>query len=329
MINLFRNFNPLNIIWLAVLLVVLRISYLFFVPAQVEFVFVESFARGLVPVTYEHALSPGLNLLLAGILVFIQAILLNYVVNFYNVISKPSFLPALMYITVSSLFTPFLTLSPPLICNFLVIWMLYKLLAFYKGGEVKSNAYDLGMIVALGSVIYLPYIYFFLVIWVALLIFRPFDWRDWTAAIMGYITIFFFLAVSYYLTDHIDDFYKIWLPLGTRFPARIHILNYYNYLLLIPVVVILILCLLRLRGNFFKSYILVRKTFQLLFLVFIIASLAFYVKSDFKLNHFLLCAVPVAVFFAYYFLYATSRWFYETLYFLLFAGIIYFQFNTF
>jgi hypothetical protein len=69
----------------------------------------------------------------------------------------------------------------------------------------------------------------------ALLIFRPFDWRDWTAAIMGYITIFFFLAVSYYLTDHIDDFYKIWDPLGTRFPARINILNYYNYLLLIPV----------------------------------------------------------------------------------------------
>jgi len=255
-------------------------------------------------------------------------LLLNYLVNFYNLLGRSTFLPALMYVTVASLFTQFLTLSPPLICNFLVIWMLFKLLAFYKSNDVKSIAYDSGMIVALGSIFYLPYIYFFLAIWIALLIFRPFDWRDWIAAVMGYITIFFFLAVFYYLTDHIHDYYKIWLPLGTRFPDRIDI-NYHKYLLLIPVIIILILGLFRLRGNFFRSYILVRKTFQLLFFIFLIAGLAFYVKADFRLNHFLLCAVPVAIFFSYYFLNATSRWFYETLYFLLFIGIIYFQFNTF
>jgi len=185
------------------------------------------------------------------------------------------------------------------------------------------------MIVALGSILYLPFIYLIVVVWIALIIFRPFDWRDWAASLLGYITVFFFLAVFYYLTDHLRDFYKIWVPLGSKFPDRIGAINYYNYLLLIPVVVILILCLLRLRGNFFKSYILVRKAFQLFFFLFVIAGLSFYVKPDFRLNHFLLCVVPLAIFFAYYFLHASTRWFYETLYFLLFAGIIYFQFNTF
>ena len=328
MIKAFRNYNPINIFWLIMLLVVLRICYLFTAPDKVEFILVESFARALIPVKYEGLISVQLNVLLAAVLVLAQALLLNYIINFYNLLNKPSFLPALMYITVSSLFTPFLTLSPPLICNFLVIWMLFKLLGLYKGTDAKSVAYDLGMIVALGSIFYLPFIYFCLVIWVALIVFRPFDWRDWAASVLGYATIFFFLAVFYYLTDHIHGFFNIWIPLGTRFPNRI-IINYYNYLLLIPVIVIIVLGLLRLRGNFFKSYILVRKSFQVLFLMFVIAGLAFYVKSDFRLNHFLLCAIPVAIFFAYYFLYATSRWFYETLYLLLFAGIIYFQFNTF
>jgi len=50
---------------------------------------------------------------------------------------------------------------------------------------------------------------------------------------------------------------------------------------------------------------------------------------EFNLNHFLLCTVPLAVFFAYYFLYAKSKWFYESLYLLLLISIIYFQFNTF
>jgi hypothetical protein len=329
MISIFRRFNPLNALWLLILLVVLRIGYLYNAPANIEFTFVETFARTLVPLAYEHVFSPTVNIFIAGILVFIQALLLNFLVNRYNLLGKSTFLPALMYITVSGLFTPFLVLSPPLICNFLVIWMLYKLFDLYKGESALSTTYDLGMIVALGTLIYFPFIFFFLVIWIALIIFRSFNWREWVAGIIGYATVFFFLAVYYYLHNQFSEFYKIWLPLGTRFPDRINITNYYNYLVLIPVIVILGLCFVKLRQNFFKSYVQIRKSCQLLFFIFMVAALSFYVRAQFNLNHFLLCTIPAAVFFAYYFLHGTSKWFYETLYLLLFISIIYFQFNTF
>jgi len=309
-------------------LVVLRVGYLYSAPANIEFTFVEAFARTLVPLAYEHLFSPAANMLVAGILVFIQAMLLNLLVNRYNLLGRSSFLPALMYVTASSLFTPFLVLSPPLICNFLVIWMLFKLFDLYKGEGALSNTYDLGMIVAIGTLIYFPFIFFFLVIWIALVLFRPFNWREWIAGIIGYATIFFFLAVFYYLHDQFGQFFNIWLPLGSKFP-KINITNYYNYVLLIPVIIILGLCFVRLRQNFFKSYVQVRKSFQLLFFMFLVAGLSFYVRAQFVLDHFLLCAIPAAVFFAYYFLHATSKWFYEILYLLLFISIIYFQFNTF
>ena len=327
-VKAFRSFNPLSIAGLIIILFALRVGYAFHAPDNVGFTFLEPFARLLIPVAYEHLFSTGANIFLAAILVLIQALLLNYLINHYNLLGKPTFLPALMYITVSGLFTPFLMLSPPLICNFLVIWMLFKLFDFYKGDDVKSIAYDLGMIVAVGSLIYFPFIYLFLTIWIALVIFRPFNWREWIAGIIGYATIYFFLAVFYFINDKLDQFYSIWLPLGTKFPNSIHI-NYYNYLVLIPVIIILFLCFVKLRENFFKSYVQVRKSFQLLFFVFIIAGLCFYVKAEFNLSHFLLCAIPAAIFFAYYFLYATSKWVYETLYFLLLVSIIYFQFNTF
>ncbi len=206
--------------------------------------------------------------------------------------------------------------------------MLFKLLDFYKSDSGKSAAYDLGMIVAVGTLIYFPFIYIFLIIWIALMIFRAFNWREWVAGIFGYATIFFFLAVYYYLNNKLGSFYKIWTPLSTKFPSHITI-HYYNYLVLIPVILILLLSVLKLRENFFRSYIHVRKAFQLLFFVFIIGGLCFYVRADFNLNHFLLCAVPASVFLAYYFLYARKKWFFELLYFILFAGIIYFQFNNF
>ncbi len=329
MVNFFKALNPLNILWLAIILFVSRAGYLLTAPDKIEFAFAELVARLLiVPGTYINPASTAFNVLLAGIIVFAQALLLNHLVNHYNLLGKPTFLPALMYITVSGLFTPFLVLSPPLLCNFLVIWMLFKLFSFYKNNDVKSASYDLGMIVAIGTIMYLPFIYLFLVLWIALILFRPLNWREILAGIMGFITIFFFLAVYYYLYDNLNQFKSIWLPLGTKFPNSIDI-HYVSYLVLIPVIAILVLCFLKLQQNFFKSYVQVRKSFQLLFIIFLIASLSFYLKSPFHLNHFLLCAVPCAVFFSYYFLYAKNKWLYESLYLLLLISIIYFQFNTF
>ena len=329
MINFFKTLNPVRILWLAIILFALRAGYLFGAPAKMPFAFSELFARLLLAPDFGvDQISTATNVLFAGIIVFAQALLLNHLVNHFNLLGKPTFLPALMYITVSGLFVPFLVLSPPLICNFLLIWMLFKLFSFYKSKDAKGTSYDLGLIVAVGSIIYLPFIYMFLAVWIALVIFKPFNWREWVAGILGYVTIFFFLAVYYYLNDRLAEFYIIWIPLGTRFPGVINI-NYYNYLVLIPVIVILVLCFFKLQQNFFRSYVQIRKSFQLLFIVFLIAGLSFYVKAAFQLNSFILCAGPAAVFFSYYFLYAKRKWFYEVLFGVLLISIVYFQFNTF
>jgi hypothetical protein len=139
MINIFRAYNPFNFLWLVIILIMLRAGYIFHTPDKIEFTFVEPFARLLFPVAYEYALSPFVNVFLAAVIVFIQAILLNQLCSYYNLLGKPSFLPALMYVVVSGLFTPFLVLTSPLICNFLVIAMLYKLFDLYKGSDAQCS----------------------------------------------------------------------------------------------------------------------------------------------------------------------------------------------
>jgi hypothetical protein len=328
MINFFKSLNPLNIIWLALLLFILRVAYLFHLPLKIDSTFSVPFGKLLLTQSLYLNFSPVANVCIAALLVFGQALLLNRFVNHFNFLGKPTFLPALMYITVSGLFTPFLVLSAPLLCNFLVLWMLFKLLGFYKSKDSKAPAFDLGMIVGVGSLIYLPFIYFFLLIWVSLMLFKPFNWREWVTCIIGYCAVFLFLAVYYYLNNSLSLFGLIWMPLATHFPASLNI-NYLNYIILVPVLLILLLCFFKLRKNFYKSYVHVRKSFQLLLLTFLLAASTFYTKAGFQLNHFLLCAVPAAVFFAYYFLHASGKWFYESLYILLLIMIVYFQFNTF
>ena len=325
MINLFRNLNPVNLFVLAAYTIFMRIAIFVNLPDQLNFEFLEPYAKLLIQIPLENSFSVTANLALAAILTFIQAIIFNRVINNHSLMAKPSFLPALLYITGASLFTQFLILSPPLICNFLLIWIMDKFLKIGKAPNAMMIMFDIGMIIALGSLIYFPYIVFLAMLWLSLLLYRPFNWREWLSGLVGFLTIFFIIAVFYYWNDNISQFYRIWRPLVNTFPSKLRI-NYDDYLVLIPVSVIIVLATLQLRENFFRSFISTRKAFQMLFFMFIIALISFYTKPDFRVYHFILSVPPGAVLLAYYFSNAKKRWFYESLFAVLVLSIQYFLF---
>src|SRR5690606_37935116 len=81
-------------------------------------------------------ISPEANVLITLILTLFQALLINRAVNHFNLVGRSSFHPALMYMTLASLFLPFLVLSLILIFNFLSIWMLEKLFSIFRRTEI-------------------------------------------------------------------------------------------------------------------------------------------------------------------------------------------------
>lgn len=325
MINQFRKFSPVNIFVLFLFTLFMRIAFFAQMPAQLNFEFLESYTRLLLPTPDSPDFLPEVNVLIAGILVFIQSLLFNRVINNHNLMSKAGYLPALMYITGSSLFLDFLILSPPLVANFLTIWITDKLLKVGKSANASSLLFDVGMLIALGTLIYFPFVVLIVMVWITLIITRPFNWREWLMGPIGVLAIFFFLAVFYYWHDNMGRFVNIWLPLTNAFPSVFHI-NYADYISLVPIILILILAILRLQENFFKSYISTRKAFQMLIFMFLVAIISFYTKPNFRLYHFLLCVPAGSVLLAYYFVQAKKRWFYESLFILLVGTIQYFLF---
>lgn len=324
MIQQFRNLNFLNIFLLLILLYLLRIGLFLDLPEEINTGFLDLGNRLLMN-TNQSMFSPVTNLNIAILIVFIQALLFNRMVTVYNVIGKATFLPALTFVLASSIFTPFLFLSPPLICNFFVLYILFRILSSIKNPSAVATMFDLGMVAALGTIFYFPFSFLTIILWIALIIFRPFNWREWVSVLIGYLTIFLFLAVYYFWNNNLMNFYEIWKPLKSGFPIFIRI-QLLDYIVLMPIAVGLILGFFQLRENFYKSYIQTRKTFQFLFFLFIISALSFYIKPDYRINHFLLCVVPVATLLAYYFLNASKKWFYEPLFVLITGFIIYFQF---
>jgi hypothetical protein len=325
MINQFKKFSVVNLIFLFFVLLILRIGIYTQLPIDTNTGFIEIFSRLLIPFSYKSVISPSLNVSLAAILVFLQAILFNRMLNNFNIFGKTTFLPALMYVVCASVFMPFLVLSQPLICNFLLLFVLYKILSAYKNPDEVATMFDLGLVIAIGTLLYFPFILFMLLIWIALILFRPFNWREWLSPLLGYFTIVFMLGVFYYWNGRLSDFYEIWKPLSNAIPFYLKI-KISDYVVLLPLFLVVILGVFHISQNFFRSAVLVRKSLQFQFFFFLVASLSFYLKSDFRINHFLLSIIPISICLTYYFISAKKRWVAESLFFLIISFIIYFQF---
>jgi hypothetical protein len=323
-IKQFRNLNQTNLIPLIAIAILLRLNTFIQRPNELSFDFVEPFAKLLIPTTLENMFSSDANIFVALLFTIIQGLILNKIVNTYNIIGKPTSLPALLFVTLSSLFPQFVILSPALLCNFLLIWIISKLLSIYQNLEVRFIMFDIGMIIALGTLIYFPFIAMLPILWISLLTFRPFVWREWIMGLIGFFVIFFFLGVFYFWNNSLGQFYHIWLPLATTFNTNFYI-NIYDYLVLIPVIMILLIGIFQLQQNFLRSAIQIRKAFQVFFFLFLLALLSFYLKSNFHIYHFLLCVPTASILAAYFFLNEKRRWLYESMYLILISFIIYLQ----
>ena len=324
MISLFRRLSPVNILLLCIIAVILRAGILLNPPDKLDFKVFEVYLSVLLNIQSNNLFSVEANLFFSILLTLLQALLFNRIVNEYNLLGKPSFLPALMYVTGSSLLMHFLVLTPVLICNFLVIWMLSKFLSIHRKESALSTMFDLGMIIAVGTLIYLPFVVMMLILWISLIIFRAFNWREWIAGVLGLATVYFFVAVAYYWTDSFEKLQSFRVPLAIEF--KLFPINYYEYLVLIPLLLILFLSIISLQQKLYRSNVHIRKSYLLLFFTFIFSILSFFITSRYQIYHFLLAVPAAAVFMAFYFSHAIKAWFYESLYLMLVGFILYFQF---
>ena len=324
MIQQFRTSNPLNILLLAVIASLLRVIFLYNLTPELSQPFEELFVRLLVPQMYHPIIDISLNVGLAGLVVFVQALLLNRIVNTHNLLNKQTYLPALFFIVACSVLSPFLTLSIPLLCNFLLLYIFNKLLLSYKSLDAISVFFDIGLVIGLATILHFPLICLLLFTWCCLIILRPFYWREWISSLIAFLLVMFFLAVYYFYNDKLNYFLSIWRPFES--PLKLFVTIKFNqYLVLLPIVAALFLGLLSLRVNFYKSFVMVRKGFLVLLLLSIVIVFSYYLSLDFAITHFILLAAPACVLMAYYFLYAKRKWIYETLFFTILAFIIYFQ----
>ena len=169
---------------------------------------------------------PHLAVIVGFILVLAETWWLNILYNKHELVLKNSSLASLVFIIMMSSSPLYLTIHPLNIITLISIIILNNLMRSYSKDVNLDLVYGAGFYAALGSLFYFPYMLMLVIIPVCFILFRSGKWRDYAAALIGFLTPYIFLAVYYFLTDQLINqivLYDKMLSSFFFYPIQLHI----------------------------------------------------------------------------------------------------------
>lgn len=320
MTGLFRQKNSSNVLLLLIYALALKFN-LFLHPSgplrQPE----DNFLYNAILNFLEPLQLPALlYAFIAFFLLFSQATLFNRICNTQKMLARPTYLPAMSYILITSLLPEWNCFSAPLIVNSLLIWTYYRMMLLYNSQKAAASIFNIGVLMGLITLLYSPALVFILLIWLALFIMRPFIIREWLIGLLGLTTPYYFLGIFLYLTNKwswqkVIPTLHFGLP---DLPASI-----FTTISIILLVFAFMVGGYYVQNNLSKMLIQVRKNWSLLLLFLIVSAFITLVNGGSNYVNWLLCTVPLAAFHGAAYFYPPNKIFPLVLHWNVFAYAIY------
>ena len=268
-----------------------------------------------------------LSHILAMVLIFIQALLINVIAARYRVARTVSLFPGLFYVLLCSCFPEFLYLSAPLLANTFLILALYELLAVYKKYYSNGHIYNVGLWVGLATLFYFSSITFLAAVFIGFVILRAFKLKEQMGMLLGFVTPFWLLGIYYYVQEKMPLFWT------ETFGSNISMLDLpgfdlMGYAQLGIFLFLTLVVILSYRTYTYKVSIQAQKYIDIFFWFLLFTLGTIFLQKDIQAEHLILLAVPLSLLIGMSFLYMNNRAA-EALHFLLLAGTFLLQFKPF
>ncbi len=269
------------------------------------------------------------NLLFASIvafgLLYIQALLVTILVNEYRMTARPTFLPGMSYLLITSLLPEWNYLSPPMIATTFIMWSISKLFQLYNLPAANSKIFNIGLLIGLASFIYFPSLLFSICIFIGMMILRPFRLNEILLFIIGIASPYYFYSIYLFLTDQfslqqiIPPNYlhvpymrtSIWLVASTIFLGFPFIAGGYY-----------------IQTHLRKMLIQARKNWSILLLYLVMALFIAFINSSGLFTNWILMIAAFAAFHACTYSYPPRKWLPNVIFWAMLAFILTQQYAT-
>jgi hypothetical protein len=198
-LQLFKNQEPRSLVLLLVLLVVTRIPWLVLnipMPGDIN----------SLPERYPDLLL----LLISMVLVFLQALWINYIFTQANFVEQRTMVPAAVWIVITLLDKGFMMPGSPLVLGFIVTGLMYTLMDIRQEEASANQAFNGGFLTGFGAAIHPPFILLIPFTLAGLYNLKTFSIRAYVIALLGVaVPLFWAWSVLYLSGDSLNWWSKM------------------------------------------------------------------------------------------------------------------------
>lgn len=285
-----------------------------FMPGEAENVLFAPIFR----LTAESAL---LNVILSAVLVIILAFLVEMIISRYQFIRIRTKLPAILFVIIIGGFTGLHTMLPVYFAAIFLLLAIFRLFGIFEQSKAYTIAFDVGVLVGVGSLFYFNLVIFLPAFIVGLLVLnRDTRWREFVLIIIGFLLPPIF-AVSYFfytgrLIPLLQVFKQSIMEPINHFGSNIPLQVYLGVL-----VVLTIIGSIAMAKQYDTKKVSSRKYFTVFFFVFLFSLGGFVLIPAVSHEMLILTAIPVTYLISNFLVFMKSR-FWSEFFFLFLLGIV-------
>ena len=304
-------------------------AYIAFFVSSVVFFFLDIIIGTKPSLVTDHPIFSSLASFFAhhytwsNVLLFIIGLLMamgwNNALSERGVFKNATIIPAFLFIILSSVFS----LSSFWVCAFIFLFVLNKLMLCFQQERPYGLLFDSGFLIGLATVINPICIFFFILTYVAVVVYSTINWRNFLIPVIGLFTPFLFIWTYGFYFDSLPDLSDYYFSYIKWSLPTIE----YSLAFLIWSTLLLLLFFFAIRELaqwLTMKSLRSRKSFYIFFAYSICAFVGFFFVQD-SWNYLLLFSLPFTVLTANYFLFIEKRWWYESLFILILISTVYLQ----
>lgn len=263
------------------------------------------------------------NLLLVGI----TCILLLQLNNNFAIIRYKTVLPCLFY-------TLFLVTDTDIFFSFtgnvitlVILLCFFQLFKFYQNSKTKEEAFNIGFLLAIGSLFSPRILLILLVIWIGFIFFKAESGKIFLASIVGLLTPYWFIFFWYAYKNMLPDLIVPFQNLFGYNPETVFHFEISGWIRMIFTAFITILAIINFQIHNFRDKIRTRVIFYFLFTAIIVVGILLILGiiplSEFAGIYFLIAALFASHYFSTENNYISTIFFYLAL--ITYIGLIFFD----
>lgn len=319
MLSIFKSNNPAVVLVYIFCLILFRLCLLWLaVNDSTGFLHTEPLSASLF--SFLKNLSQNqvlLSTFLSALLSFVQAILVNNIVNSNKMTARKNYAAGAVFIVFSSFFTSNLFMTPALLSLTFVLLAIGRLFSLVKKEKANGDIFDLGFFISIAALFYFPSIALVLFAYIGLAIVRSFNYREWLIVLTGFTAPLFVVFVFYFWNDITPSL----LPDLMNQPGRdwlvLPVFTVSDKLMMSALAFCTIAGLFFLPGSLHSSLIQLRKFANILVVFTVFVLLAALLQQTVRLSHGILLAFPLSLFTSMMLLKIKRSWVAEVIYLIL------------